>query len=54
LSGEDRQAIREVIAQYSYMYDSLDADGFARLFAEDGVFEVFVPVKVATRLSTNW
>jgi ketosteroid isomerase-like protein len=50
LSVEDRQAIQEVIAQYSYTYDSQDAEGFARLFAEDGVFEVFVQVKDAAVL----
>jgi len=38
LSVEDRLAIQDVIAQYSYTYDNQDADGFARLFAEDGVF----------------
>src|SRR5262249_61920525 len=32
----------KVIAQYSYTHDNEDADGFARLFTEDGVFEVFV------------
>jgi uncharacterized protein (TIGR02246 family) len=42
LSVEDRLAIQEVIAKYSYTYDSNDADGFAQLFVEDGVFEVFV------------
>jgi uncharacterized protein (TIGR02246 family) len=50
LSVEDRQAIQDVIAQYSYAYDSQDAEGFAQLFAEDGVFEVFVPVKEAAVL----
>ena len=45
MSVEDRLAILETIAQYSYTYDSQDAEGFARLFAEDGVFEVFVPAK---------
>jgi len=50
LSIENRLAIEEVIAQYSYTYDGQDAEGFARLFAEDGVFEVFVPVKDAAIL----
>jgi ketosteroid isomerase-like protein len=41
-----RQAgIQEIIAQYSYTYDGKDAEGFAQLFVEDGVFEVFVPGK---------
>ena len=43
MSIEDKLAIQEVIAQYSYTYDSQDAEGFAQLFVEDGVFEVFVP-----------
>ena len=50
MSVEDRLAIQEVIAQYSYTYDNQDAEGFARLFTEDGVFEVFVPVKQAAVL----
>ena len=45
MSVEDRLAILETIAQYSHTYDGQDAEGFARLFAEDGVFEVFVPAK---------
>lgn len=43
MSIKDKLAIQEVIAQYSYTYDSQDAEGFAHLFVEDGVFEVFVP-----------
>jgi uncharacterized protein (TIGR02246 family) len=43
MSIEDKLAIQEVIAQYSYAYDDQNAEGFAQLFAEDGVFEVFVP-----------
>ncbi len=42
MSIEDKLAIHEVIARYSYTYDSNDADGFAQLFVEDGVFEIFV------------
>ena len=45
MSIEDKLAIQEIIAQYSYTYDSQDAEGFAQLFVEDGVFEVFVPGK---------
>jgi len=45
MSIEDKLAIQELIARYSYTYDSKDADGFAQLFVEDGVFEVFVPGK---------
>jgi hypothetical protein len=47
LSVEDRLVIQEMIAEYSYTYDSNDANGFANLFVEDGVFEVFVPGKTA-------
>ena len=47
MSIEDKLAIHEMIAQYSYTYDSKDAEGFARLFAEDGVFEIFVPGKTS-------
>ena len=50
LRVEDRLAILEVIAQYSYTYDSCDAEGFARLFTEDGKFEVFAPAKHAAVL----
>ena len=32
--------ILEVIARYAYTYDGRDADGFAHLFTEDGIFEV--------------
>lgn len=45
MSIEDKLAIQEIIAQYAYTYDSKDAEGFAQLFVEDGVFEVFVPGK---------
>jgi uncharacterized protein (TIGR02246 family) len=43
MSIEDKLAIHEMIAQYSYAYDSKDADGFAHVFVENGVFEIFVP-----------
>ena len=42
---EEKLAIQEMIAQYAFTYDSNDADGFAQIFAEDGVFEVFTPGK---------
>jgi uncharacterized protein (TIGR02246 family) len=41
VSLEDRLAIQEVIAQYSYAYDAQDAEGFAALFTEDAVWELF-------------
>ncbi len=43
MSIEDKLAIQEMVAKYSYAYDSNDAEGFAQLFVEDGVFEAFVP-----------
>jgi ketosteroid isomerase-like protein len=55
MSVEDRLAIQEIIARYSYTYDRNDADGFARLFVEDAVFEIFVPGKAtaAVRLRSR-
>ncbi len=40
MSLADKMDILEVIARYSYTYDERDADGFAHLFTEDGIFEV--------------
>ena len=51
MSIEDQLAIQDVIARYSQTYDGLDADGFALLFVEDGVFEVFV---VGTPAAVVW
>jgi uncharacterized protein (TIGR02246 family) len=45
MSIEEKLAIHEMIARYSYTYDGEDAEGFANLFVEDGVFEIFVPGK---------
>jgi len=36
----ERDPIFEIIAWYSYTYDSADAEGSSRLFVEDGVFEI--------------
>ena len=47
MSVEEKLAIHEMIAQYSYTYDSKDAEGFAQVFVEDGVFEIFVPGKTS-------
>jgi ketosteroid isomerase-like protein len=47
MSIEDKLAIHEMIARYSYTYDGQDADGVAQLFVEDGVFEIFVPGKTS-------
>src|SRR5215471_9947336 len=41
MSLEDKLAIQEVIAQYSYTYDAQEAEGFAALFTEDAVWELF-------------
>ena len=41
VSLEDKLAIQEVIAQYSYTYDAQDAEGFAALFTEDAVWELY-------------
>jgi hypothetical protein len=40
VSLRDQMDILEVITRYSYTYDGRDADGFAHLFTEDGIFEV--------------
>ena len=37
MSLEDKFAIHEVIARYSYTWDAKDPDGFVLLFTEDGV-----------------
>ena len=41
INAETRFAILDVIARYSYAYDSRDADGFANLFIEDAVWEYY-------------
>ncbi len=41
MSLEDKLAIQEVIAQFSYTADAQDAEGFASLFTEDAVLAVF-------------
>jgi hypothetical protein len=41
VSLEDKLAVQEVIAQYSYTYDAQDAEEFAALFTEDAVWERF-------------
>lgn len=40
-STEDMLAIQQVIAQYSYTFDFKDAEGWANLFTEDGVWESY-------------
>jgi uncharacterized protein (TIGR02246 family) len=41
MSLEDKLAIQEIIARYSYTYDAQDAEGFAALFTEDALWELF-------------
>jgi SnoaL-like protein len=36
----DRQLIIDQLARYAYTFDSHDADGWAAVFTDDGVFEV--------------
>ena len=50
MSADDRLGIQEVLARYSHAYDSKDADAFAQLFVEDGVFEVTVPGEANPRV----
>jgi uncharacterized protein (TIGR02246 family) len=52
---EDKVAIQEVIAQYSYAYDAQDAEGFAALFTEDALWELFAAgaTHPATRLESR-
>jgi hypothetical protein len=40
-TNDDRNAILEVIAHYSYTYDSLDSEGFSDLFLEDALWEYY-------------
>jgi SnoaL-like domain len=37
---EDREAIREVLYKHCYCVDTVDADGWAGLFSEDGSFSI--------------
>ena len=52
---EDKLAIHEAIAWYSYTWDAKDADGFAKLFVEEGVWKLVGPeetepqVRIETR-----
>ena len=39
----DKLAIAAVIAQYSYAWDSKDAERFSNLFTEDAMSEVWLP-----------
>jgi hypothetical protein len=37
---EDREAIKEVLYKHCYCVDSIDPDGWAALFSEDGSFSI--------------
>lgn len=39
MNVDDMAAIQQQIARYSYVYDAGDADGWAQLFTEDGIWE---------------
>lgn len=39
VSTEDRLDILQVIAEYSYTFDSKDAEGWSKLFTDDAVWE---------------
>jgi uncharacterized protein (TIGR02246 family) len=41
INVEDMLAIQQVIARYSHTFDAGDAEGWANLFTEDGVWEDF-------------
>jgi hypothetical protein len=41
MSLADKMDILEVIARYAYTYDGRDAGGFAALFTDGAIFEVF-------------
>lgn len=38
-AGADRQSIADQLARYGWTFDSRDADAWAALFTDDGVFE---------------
>jgi uncharacterized protein (TIGR02246 family) len=41
MSTEDMLAIQQAVARYSYTFDSGDADGWANVFTEDGLWEFY-------------
>ncbi len=43
MSVEDRLDILQIIAEYSYTFDSKDAEGWSKLFTEDAVWEFIGP-----------
>ena len=45
MNVDDRLAILDMIARYSYAWDGQDADAYAALLTTDGVFEVFAAAR---------
>lgn len=45
-SGDDRQAISDLIADYAYRWDRKDAAAFSKLFSSNGAIDVWVAGKV--------
>ena len=41
MNTEDQLAIQQAIANYSYTFDTGDAEGWANIFTENGVWEFF-------------
>ena len=52
LDEGDRTAILELIANYGYMWDGKDADGWSNLFTEDGTWELYNHGELAVRGQT--
>lgn len=52
MRSEDMLAIQQQIARYSYTFDSGDADGWAKVFTTDGLWEFYATgaTKPTTRL----
>jgi len=41
MSLEDKWAIQEMLARFSYAWDAKEAEDFAQLFSDDAVLEIF-------------
>ena len=51
---EDRFAIQDLLADYSFLWDAEDPERWARLFTPDGVWELYVPgIRPPVRRLTN-
>ena len=53
MNTEDMLAIQQEVARYSYTFDSGDAEGWANVFTEDGLWEYYTAgaTTPATRLA---